>query len=106
MERQEPQGEEQRVAAPHYGHHPHGHALGQYQPPPPYHDRLAAQQIASNNIRREALRLDAMLALSRHSTPAGTPAPGPASPPRVAAAAISSLAILVHFTKPRNSIEG
>ena len=31
---------------------------------------------------------------------------GPASPPRVAAAAISSLAILVHFTKPRNSIEG
>ena len=80
MERQEPQGEEQRGAAPTYGHYPHGHApLGQYQPPPPYHDRLVAQQIASNNIRREALRLDAMLAASRHSTPAGTPAPVSAS---------------------------
>ena len=49
MERQEPQGEETRAPAPHYGHHYPSH----YQPPPPYHDRLVAQQIASNNIRRE-----------------------------------------------------
>ena len=107
MERQEPQGEEQRVAAPHYGHHPHGHALGQYQPPPPYHDRLAAQQIASNNIRREALRLDAMLALSRHSTPAGTPAPGPASDlysARLATATASALASRIPVSVPPASV--
>ena len=96
MERQEPQGEEQRVSAPHYGHHLHGH-----HPPPPYHDRLAAQQIASNNIRREALRLDAMLAASRHSTPAGTPAPGPASDLYMARlAAASSLASRIPVSVP------
>ena len=81
MERQEPQGEETHAPAPHYGQY-HGpqNYLGpaQYQPPPPYNDRLVhAQQIASNNARREALRLDAMLAASRHGTPAGTPAPAP-----------------------------
>ena len=59
MERQEPQGEETHPAVPHYGGYP------QYQPPPPYSDRLAAQQLASNNARREALRLDAMIAASR-----------------------------------------
>ena len=59
MERQEPQGEETHQPVPHYGGYP------QYQPPPPYSDRLAAQQLASNNARREALRLDAMIAASR-----------------------------------------
>ena len=81
MERQEPQGEETHAPAPHYGqYHGHQNYLGpaQYQPPPPYNDRLVhAQQIASNNARREALRLDAMLAASRHGTPAGTPATAP-----------------------------
>ena len=67
MERQEPQGEETAAAGPHY----------QYQPPPPYHERIVAQQIASNHARREALRLDAVLAASRHATPAQLPAPGP-----------------------------
>ena len=38
--------------------------------------RLVAQQIASTQAKKEALRLDAMLAASRHSTPVGTPAPG------------------------------
>ena len=80
MERQEPQGEETHVPAPHYGQYHHQNYLGpaQYQPPPPYNQEarlVHAQQIASNNARREALRLDAMLAASRHGTPAGTPAP-------------------------------
>jgi hypothetical protein len=44
------------------GHHLTGPA---YHAPPPYSDRFIAQQIASNNARREALRLDAMLAASR-----------------------------------------
>jgi hypothetical protein len=51
------------------GHHPGGpshHLTGPaYHAPPPYSDRFIAQQIASNNARREALRLDAMLAASR-----------------------------------------
>ncbi len=60
MERQEPQGEEN-----HHSYH-HHHASGPaYHAPPPYSDRFIAQQIASNNARREALRLDAMLAASR-----------------------------------------
>jgi len=80
MERQEPQGEETHAPAPHYGQYHHQNYLGpaQYQPPPPYNQEarlVHAQQIASNNARREALRLDAMLAASRHGTPAGTPAP-------------------------------
>jgi len=66
MERQEPQGEENHH---NYHHHPGGpahHATGPaYHAPPPYSDRFIAQQIASNNARREALRLDAMLAASR-----------------------------------------
>ena len=33
--------------------------------------RLIAQQIASNNARREALRLDAMIAASRQGTVEG-----------------------------------
>ena len=68
MERQEPQGEEtQQVPLSHYP---------QYQPPPPYSDRLVAQQLASNTARREALRLDAMIAASRQGTPLGSPGPG------------------------------
>ena len=70
MERQEPQGEETHAPPPHYGQQSY-----HYHPPPPYNDRLVAQQIASNNARREALRLDAMLAMSRHTTPV-SPAPG------------------------------
>ena len=84
MERQEPQGEETHHPVPHYGQYGQylaaaggGSVPAQYHPPPPYNnDRLVAQQIASNNAKREALRLDAMLAASRHSTPVGTPAPG------------------------------
>merc|ERR1719400_421560 len=70
MERQEPQGEEtQQLPVSHYP---------QYQPPPPYTDRLAAQQLASNTARREALRLDAMIAASRQGTPMGSPGQGQA----------------------------
>ena len=72
MERQEPQGEEtQQLPVSHYP---------QYQPPPPYTDRLAAQQLASNTARREALRLDAMIAASRQGTPMGSPGQGLARP--------------------------
>ena len=62
MERQEPQGEET-----HQSYHTHHHGPS-YHPPPPYSDRIIAQQIASNNARREALRLDAMIAASRQGT--------------------------------------
>ena len=49
--------------------HESGHAHYHAYPPPPYTDRLVAQQLASNTARREALRLDAMIAASRQGTP-------------------------------------
>lgn len=76
MERQEPQGEETHHPAPHYGQTYQSYMGGpSYHPPPPYNDRLVAQQLVSNNARREALRLDAMIQASRQGTPAGTPGP-------------------------------
>ena len=78
MERQEPQGEENHHQGPHYGQPPiyQGYPGGpSYHPPPPYNDRLVAQQLVSNNARREALRLETMIAATRQGTPVGTPAP-------------------------------
>jgi len=76
MERQEPQGEETHNPGAHYGHTYQSYMGGpSYHPPPPYNDRLVAQQLASNNARREALRLDAMIQASRQGTPVGTPGP-------------------------------
>jgi len=76
MERQEPQGEETHHPVPHYGQTYQSYMGGpSYHPPPPYNDRLVAQQLVSNNARREALRLDAMIQASRQGTPAGTPGP-------------------------------
>eukprot|EP00090_Calanus_glacialis_P023332 TRINITY_DN3598_c0_g1_i1.p1 TRINITY_DN3598_c0_g1~~TRINITY_DN3598_c0_g1_i1.p1 ORF type:complete len:1094 (-),score=184.02 TRINITY_DN3598_c0_g1_i1:874-4155(-) len=76
MERQEPQGEENHQPVPHYGQTYQSYMGGpSYHPPPPYNDRLVAQQLASNNARREALRLDAMIQASRQGTPVGTPGP-------------------------------
>jgi len=76
MERQEPQGEETHHPVAHYGQTYQSYMGGpSYHPPPPYNDRLVAQQLASNNARREALRLDAMIAASRQGTPVGTPGP-------------------------------
>ena len=80
MERQEPQGEENHHTGGHYGPplYPgyQGNGGPSYHPPPPYNDRIVAQQLASNNARREAMRLETMIAASRQGTPVGTPAPG------------------------------
>ena len=79
MERQEPQGEENHHASQHYGPPPlyQGYPGNpSYHPPPPYNDRLVAQQLVSNNAKREAMRLETMIAATRQATPVGTPQPG------------------------------
>ena len=107
MERQEPQGEENHHQGPHYGQPPiyQGYPGGpSYHPPPPYNDRIVAQQLVSNNARREALRLETMIAATRQGTPVGTPAPGQAlhrmNAEEMYGVRISSANRVVHQSQP------